>query len=94
MNRALSLTALLVIPALAACTSQAQAALPARLSLSGVGYEAQGFNNCGPVTAKVILGYHGTVTPAVIQWFSANEIKRTSSGKIARRVAKKSYLAS
>lgn len=61
MNRALSLAALLVIPTLAACTSQAQAALPARMSLNNVGYEAQGFNNCGPVTAKVILGYHGTV---------------------------------
>lgn len=35
---------------------------------------------------------HG-VTPAEILWKSANEINRTSSGKIARRVAKKHYQA-
>lgn len=36
---------------------------------------------------------HG-ITPEVIRWFSAHEINRTSSGKIARRVAKKHFLAS
>lgn len=40
----------------------------------------------GAVTAK-----HG-VTPDVIEFFAPGEIKRTSSGKIARRVAKKHYL--
>ena len=42
---------------------------------------------------SAVSTHHG-VTPAAIQWFNANEIKRTSSGKIARRVAKKEYLAS
>ena len=42
---------------------------------------------------SAVSSHHG-VTPAAIQWFNANEIKRTSSGKIARRVAKKEYLAS
>ncbi|WP_306507709.1 FadD32-like long-chain-fatty-acid--AMP ligase [Corynebacterium sp.] len=41
---------------------------------------------------SAVSTHHG-VTPAAIQWFNANEIKRTSSGKIARRVAKKEYLA-
>ncbi|MDO5033142.1 FadD32-like long-chain-fatty-acid--AMP ligase [Corynebacterium sp.] len=39
---------------------------------------------------SAVSKHHG-VTPAVIQWFEANEINRTSSGKIARRVAKKSF---
>ena len=42
---------------------------------------------------SAVSTHHG-VTPAAIQWFNANEIKRTSSGKIARRVAKKEFLAS
>ncbi|APT93396.1 acyl-CoA synthase [Corynebacterium phocae] len=35
---------------------------------------------------------HG-LTPDVVKFFAPNEINRTSSGKIARRVAKKHYLA-
>ncbi|WP_133161720.1 C39 family peptidase [Deinococcus koreensis] len=52
--------ALLLSPALAACLSRAEAAPPARVTLSGVGHEGQALNNCGPVTAKIILGYYGT----------------------------------
>lgn len=44
---------------LAACSSEAQGALPGSVTLSGVGHANQGLNNCGPVTASVILGYYG-----------------------------------
>lgn len=52
--------ALLFSPLLAACMSQAETALPPRVTLSGVGHEGQALNNCGPVTAKIVLGYYGT----------------------------------
>lgn len=45
-------------------------------------------------TIRSAVSSHHGVTPSAIKWFNANEIKRTSSGKIARRVAKKEYLAS
>lgn len=41
---------------------------------------------------QAVASHHG-VTPADIAWFAAGEIARTSSGKIARRVAKRNYLA-
>ncbi|WP_102127996.1 C39 family peptidase [Deinococcus planocerae] len=36
------------------------AALPASVTLKNLSYERQGPDNCGPVTALSILGYHGT----------------------------------
>lgn len=33
---------------------------PARRILSGVPWERQGLNNCGPVTTNMVLGYYGT----------------------------------
>ncbi len=41
----------------------------------------------------VELAIHDGLTPDIIRWFGANEINRTSSGKIARRVAKKHFEA-
>lgn len=59
MKRSLA-AALLLSPVLAACLGRAEAAPPPRVTLSGVGHEGQALNNCGPVTAKIILGYYGT----------------------------------
>ncbi|WP_157445192.1 C39 family peptidase [Deinococcus actinosclerus] len=55
----IALVSLLLAPALGACMSEAQTARPASLTLSGVGHDNQALNNCGPVTASVVLGYHG-----------------------------------
>lgn len=55
----LLLATILLGASLTACSSQAEAALPASLTLSGVGHEPQELNNCGPVTASIVLGYHG-----------------------------------
>lgn len=54
------LAALLLPSTLAACSSEAQTARPASVNLKGVGHDDQALNNCGPVTASVVLGYHGT----------------------------------
>ncbi|MFS0246386.1 FadD32-like long-chain-fatty-acid--AMP ligase [Corynebacterium striatum] len=42
------------------------------------------------VVRTAVSKNHG-LTPDIIRWFGANEINRTSSGKIARRVAKKHF---
>lgn len=44
------------------------------------------------VVRTAVSKNHG-LTPDIIRWFGANEINRTSSGKIARRVAKKHFEA-
>ena len=44
------------------------------------------------VVRTAVSKHHG-LTPDIIRWFGANEINRTSSGKIARRVAKKHFEA-
>jgi tetratricopeptide (TPR) repeat protein len=64
MKRSLPL-ALIVGMGLSACSSQAEKVLPSSVILTGVGHDGQALNNCGPVTASVVLGYHGkTVTQA------------------------------
>ncbi|MBZ9751615.1 C39 family peptidase [Deinococcus sp. HMF7604] len=71
-----SLAALLLGPALlAACSSQAETTLPASVSLKGVGHDNQGLNNCGPVTASIVLGYYGK---AVTQAQAAAALKDSS----------------
>ncbi|MFC5846792.1 C39 family peptidase [Deinococcus petrolearius] len=54
---ALCSVALLLGGALPGCGA---AAAPAGVTLKDIRYERQGPDNCGPVTAMTVLGYHGT----------------------------------
>lgn len=49
----------LLLPGLlAGCATQVGQTLPEQVTLTGVGYEPQALNNCGPVNAMIVLNYH------------------------------------